>query len=226
MKLSIIVPVYNEEETIEEVVKKLFCLEIEKEIIIINDGSTDRTKKFLDKYKVNEAFKIIHLKSNRGKGNAIRIGIKEARGEVISIQDADLEYEPKELIKLIEPIKEDKADVVYGIRFSKNNIKGPLWHKLVNKFLTFITNFFYFSSLSDMETCYKIMRTPIWRKLNLESNRFEIEAEITAKILKKGYKIFEIPIIYHKRSYREGKKIGLRDGILTIWALLKYRLVS
>lgn len=223
MKLSIIMPVYNEEATIGVVIEKLIKLPLNKEIIIINDGSEDNTFKVINSY---QRFGIItkHLPVNKGKGNAIKIGLYEAKGDLIMIQDADLEYNPEDIPKLVTPIVNGEALVVYGNRFEKN-ITGPFWHRLINKFLTFLTNILYLAKLSDMETCYKVARADIWRRLDLKSRRFEVEAEITAKILRYGYKIHEVPIRYQRRSYRQGKKIGFRDGILTIYTLFKYRLV-
>lgn len=223
MKLSIIVPVYNEEETISQVLEKLLQLEIEKEIIVVNDGSVDRTQHEIENIKKRFAeVKCIRLDRNLGKGRAIREGVEAAEGEIIAIQDADLEYEPEELVRLVGLLKEGEIEVAYGVRF-KVGSKSPFWHRLVNKFLSWLTSLLYFKKMEDMETCYKVMYREVWEKLALKSKRFEVEAEITAKLLRKKFKIVQSPISYNFRSYREGKKISWSDGLRTILALFRYR---
>lgn len=233
MKISIIVPVFNEEKTILKVLQKLSSLEfpsmIIKEVIVVDDGSTDRTRALLKSFQLPD-FKIISFKKNQGKGSALREGIKRARGDIIAIQDADLEYNPKDLLRLIKPILRGRSLVVYGNRFAKYPLK--FWgnqrtilpsHWIGNKALTGLTNFLYGVRLSDMETCYKMVTKEVVSQLRLVSNRFEIEPEITAKILKKGYKILEIPIKVKPRTHKMGKKIHWHDGVTAVWTLVKYR---
>jgi len=224
MKLSILMPVYNEEKTLFDIIRKVKSINIEKELIIVDDGSNDKTKQILDSVECN-SIKIVRHACNRGKGAAIRTALDFVNGDVVIIQDADLEYEPDDYIKLIEPIRTNIADIVYGSRFLAKKKVTTTFHFFVNRFLTLITNLLFNSSLTDMETCYKVFKTKIIKELNLESNGFEIEAELTSKVLKRGYKIYEVPISYRSRSYHEGKKIAWRDGIKTLLAIFKYRLV-
>ncbi|MDP8233405.1 MAG: glycosyltransferase family 2 protein [Candidatus Saelkia tenebricola] len=220
---SIIVPVYNEENTIKVVLETLLRLAVEKEIIVINDGSTDNTQKSIADLRINShKIKCINLKENIGKGNAIQEGIKAATGDIIAIQDADLEYNPQELVGLIDILKNSNATVVYGIRFSAD-FKTPIWHRLGNKFLSFCTSVLYLKWISDMETCYKVMYKKNWKSLELKSKRFEIEAEITAKVIRNKFRIIQQPISYTFRSFREGKKISYKDGIKAFTTLFKYR---
>lgn len=228
MKLSVVIPVYNEEKTVGELLKKVLAEKTPKEIIVIDDGSTDKT---LLKIPREKNIKILSNKINQGKGAAIRKGITEAIGEVLIIQDADLEYDPNDYAKLLKPILEKKTKVVYGSRlkelklrfWGKNKTPLPL-HYLVNRFLSFLTNVLYGSNLTDMETCYKMMSRDVYLKLDLSSNGFEIEPEITTKILKAGYKIEEVPIQTKPRSYKEGKKIKTKDAFKAMVALIKYKL--
>jgi len=232
MMLSVIIPVYNEERTIFALVEKVFKEPTKKEVIIINDGSFDSTSVCLEKikavYKRNNLI-VYNKKNNEGKGSAVRKGFELARGNVVVIQDADLEYDPGDYKKLLKPIKDNKAMVVYGTRLKtlklkltgKDKTPFPL-HYLVNQALSALTNILYGSKLTDMETCYKMMNREVYKSLNLVSNGFEIEPEITAKILKKGYKILEIPISTVPRSYKEGKKIKAIDVLWAINTLLKY----
>jgi glycosyltransferase involved in cell wall biosynthesis len=223
MKLSIIVPVYNEEATIEKILKKLDQLNLEKEIIVVNDGSKDNTWQKIEAVKSSiPLLKCINLERNMGKGRAIREGLKEAQGELVAIQDADLEYDPHDLLKLISELEKKGADVAYGVRRFKGG-GSPTWHRLVNRFLSLLTSLIYFSNIKDMETCYKLMPRQIWKSLKLKSDRFEIEAEITAKVLRNKYKIVQVPISYSFRRYSEGKKISWLDGLKTLYVLLKYR---
>lgn len=226
--LSIIIPVYNEENTISQLVEKvqkLKLLGIKKQIIIIDDGSTDLTKDKLKKIKKRYKDVLIIIKEkNEGKGSAVRKGIEYVKGDFSIIQDADLEYDPEDYKILIKPIILGKADVVYGSRFLGIHRAFLFWHYVANKMLNFITNVLYDSILTDMETCYKIFKSEILKGLNLKSKGFEIEPEITAKILKRKYKIYEVPISYYGRSYDEGKKITVMDAFKAVFILLKYRL--
>ena len=233
MKLTIIIPVYNEERTIDDLLKKVFKVELpknlKKEVIVVDDGSTDKTSKILNRWKVKINY-IKHSK-NLGKGAAVRNGIKQSSGDLIIIQDADLEYDPAYYSVLLEPL--NRAKVVYGSRLTNYplNFWGrdktvlPL-HLIANKLLTGFTNFLYGSSLTDMETGYKVFKKNIFDNIKINSNKFDFEAEITAKILKKGIKIVEIPIITKPRTYKEGKKISWKDGIIAIWTLIKYKFVD
>lgn len=234
--LSVIIPVFNEEKTIKQILEEVNKVKlpsgIVKEIIVVDDCSNDETSKILKSIK-NIKFEYIHQNKNLGKGAAIKIGISRAKGEFIIIQDADLEYDPCDFPKLLKPILEDNAKVVYGTRlidyplklWGKNKTVLPL-HLIANKFLTTLVNLLYRSSLTDMETCYKLISSDVLKEINLKSSRFEFEPEITAKVLKLGYDIVEVPIKVTPRSYREGKKIGLKDGLIAIWTLFKYRFIN
>lgn len=226
MKLSIIIPVYNEENTIASVLNKIeqIDLGVKKEVLIIDDGSKDNSAQIIKKYIKNKKnfFRLIS-KKNEGKGSAIRAGIKLAKGDIITIQDADLEYNPSDYRYLIKPILDGKEKVVYGSRFLKKH--NPLYkiYFLGNKFLTFLTKILYNSKITDMETCYKVFRADVIKKINLTANRFDIEPEITAKILKQGIKIKEIPISYAPRTIKEGKKINWKDGLQAIYTLFYWK---
>ncbi len=228
--VSIVIPVYCENDTVREIVQSISKVEmgLHKEIIIIDDGSTDGTRETLNEMqRENQTLKIFFHEKNLGKGAALRTGFANATGQIIIIQDADLEYNPQDYLKLIAPILEGKADVVYGSRF----LGGPrtamlFWHALGNRVLTLVTNVLYDAILSDMETGYKCFRTEIIREIPLHAKRFELEPEITAKILKRGIRIYEVPIAYYGREYDEGKKITGWDAIPAMWALIKYRFVD
>ncbi|HIH38473.1 glycosyltransferase family 2 protein [Candidatus Woesearchaeota archaeon] len=226
MKLSIIIPAYNEEKFIKKVVgivKKVDLGKIEKEIIIVNDASKDNTGNIIQKIK---GVKILNHKVNQGKGAAIRTGLQHATGDIVLIQDADLEYDPNEYPKLIQPIIQGHADIVYGSRFTaSHNPKYRLYY-LGNKFLTLLTNILYGARITDMETCYKVMKKDVIKGMKLRANRFDFEPEITAKLLKQKKKIIEVPITYHCRDFAEGKKITWKDGMLAVWYLIKYRFVD
>lgn len=238
-KLSVIIPVYNERATIEEIVRRVQdapVAGVEKEIILVDDGSSDGTRDILRAMQAaNSAaaaappagMKIIFHEVNQGKGAAIRTGLRYVTGELTVIQDADLEYDPREYGVLMQPILEDRADVVYGSRFMGPHRAFNFLHMLGNKFLTLITNLLYNTILSDMETCYKMFRTAVFQDIQLRANRFDFEPEITAKILKRGYRVYEVPISYAGRDVEEGKKISAwRDGLPALWALIKYRFVE
>lgn len=227
MKLSIIMPVYNESKTIVEIIERVENVKIPnitKELIIVNDASRDNTQEKLNKLsKKYKNIKIYSNNINRGKGAAIRTGLKHFTGDILVIQDGDLEYNPEDFKRLIKPILDNKVKVVYGSRFL-GKIKGHnIIHDLGNKVLSLITRILYFRRITDMETCYKMIHKDVVKSLNLKANRFEFEPEITAKIIKKGYKILEIPIEYNSRSFKDGKKITWKDGFPALYCLIKYR---
>jgi len=246
MKLSIVMPVYNERATLEEIVRLVRTVDLtvdptgsnpklhgpivlEREIILVDDGSTDGTRELLAKWQQQEipGLTILFHAANSGKGAALRTGFSHATGDLLVVQDADLEYDPSDFVRLVEPILEGRAAVVYGSRF----LGGPraamrLSHTLGNQLLTVATNLFYGTSLSDMETCYKCFRRTVIDGMPLRSRRFEIEPELTAKIIKRGYTIYEVPISYNGRDFHEGKKITWRDGIAALRTLVKYRFVD
>lgn len=226
--ISIIIPVYNELSTLEKILTKVeatdFCA-LKKEIILVDDASKDGSIELLKSYKERENYIVLFHEQNKGKGAALRTGINAANGDIIIIQDADLEYDPADYADLVKLILEDKADVVYGSRFSggKPSRSSLLTHYLGNKMLTFITNILYNTAITDMETCYKAFRADVIKNIPLRSMRFEFEPEITAKVLKRGYKLYEVPISYYGRDYSEGKKITWKDGLEAVWTLLRYR---
>lgn len=226
MKLSIIVPVYNEEKSILIILRKLFDLrlDIQKEIIIVNDGSLDESEAVIRKFIKGKKGFILINKQNEGKGSAVRRGICLAKGDIITIQDADLEYDPNEFKRLIIPIIEGKEKVVYGSRFLRKHKPKYKIYFLGNKFLSFLTKILYNSKITDMETCYKVFEKKTIKSLNLSSKKFDIEPEITSKLLRKGISIKELPISYTPRSIEEGKKIGWKDGIRAVLVLLRNRL--
>ena len=227
MKLSIIIPTYNEDKTIEEIidrVKRVKLDNIKKEIIVVDDGSGDETVNVL-KTKVEPIVeKVIYKQKNMGKGAAIRTGIEYASGDYVIFQDADLEYDPEEYIKLLKPVIEGNADVVYGSRFmgDEPHRVHMFWHYLGNRFLTTLSNMFTNLNLTDMETCYKLFRKEILDSIKIEENRFGIEPEITAKVARKRCRIYEVGISYYGRNYGEGKKINWKDGFRAIFVILKY----
>lgn len=225
--LSIIVPVYNEEATVGAVIERLLAiaLPVPREILVINDGSTDGTRRVLDAFPSHgDTLRILHASRNGGKGRAIRTGFEEARGTIVAIQDADLELDPAEIAGLVAPILARETEVVYGSRFLNGSSGAPFMSVAANRFLTGMTNVLFGSRLTDMETCYKLMRASIARTLELEANRFDIEPEITAKLLRAGHRIIERPVRFEPRSRAQGKKIGWRDGVQAIVVLAKYRL--
>ncbi len=216
-------PVYNERETIGTIIDRVLKLPVRVELIVVDDGSTDGTPEELTSLGKTRAFKLVLQARNQGKGAALRRGFSEVTGDIVAVQDADLEYTPEELPSLMEPIVANNADVVYGSRFLGRHRVFMFSHYVGNRLLTLVTNLLYDTMLSDMETCYKVMRTEVVRSLRLRSNKFEIEPEITAKIFKQGYRVIEMPISYYGRSYEDGKKITWRDGFGAVWTLVKYR---
>jgi len=225
MKVSIVIPVYNEAKTIHEILERVEALDLDKEIIVVNDSSTDGTAEVLKKYD-RSPYRVAHHAVNQGKGAALRTGFKLATGDVVVVQDADLEYHPREIPKLLQPIIEGEADVVFGSRFIGG---GPhrvhyFWHYIGNTMLTLLSNMFTNLNLTDMETCYKMFRRDLLRQIRIEENRFGFEPEITAKIAKLGCRIYEVPISYYGRSYAEGKKITWRDGVSALYCIVKYSL--
>jgi glycosyltransferase involved in cell wall biosynthesis len=239
-------PVFNERDTLEEILARVQAVDLtlnalgdnpllpapltlSREIVIVDDGSTDGTRQLLDQWRAAppEDVRIIYHEQNSGKGAALRTGFEQATGDILIIQDADLEYDPRDYVKLLEPLLEGRAPVIYGSRF----MGGPrsamsLSHTLGNQFLTLFTNVLYGTALSDMETCYKCFRAEVIQGMKLRSRAFEIEPELTAKILKRGYPIFEVPISYNGRTFHEGKKIGWRDGFAAVRTLLTYRFID
>lgn len=226
MEISVIIPVYNEKNTIQEVVRRVQAQPFEKEIVIVDDRSTDGTRELLQTAEWPENVKILYHDKNMGKGAGIRTGIQAVTKDVTIIQDADLEYNPNDFAVVLKPIMDGVADVVYGSRFLGIHRSFMLHHYVGNKFLTLMTNVLYNNILTDMETGYKAFRTPILKGIKIRSNRFDFEPEITAKVLKKGYRIYEVPIYYAGREYAEGKKITWRDGFAAIWALVRFRFIN
>jgi len=226
MKLSVVVPVYNEVEFIEEIVERIQSTPMIKEIIIVDDCSTDGTMDKLKDIEKGNNIKIIEHNRNQGKGAALRTGFRATGGDIILIQDADLEYDPSEYSKLIQPILEGKAEVVYGSRFIGGESHRVLyfWHSVGNRLLTLLSNIFTNLNLTDMEVCYKVFRREIIQKITIEEDRFGFEPEITAKISKLGCRIYEVGISYAGRTYNQGKKINWKDGMWAIWCILKYNL--
>ena len=227
MKLSVIIPVYNEIESIQEIVKRVKDTKLAWEIILVDDGSTDGTRNLLKEIDGKENVCVILHAKNQGKGAAVRTGFDAARGDILLIQDADLEYDPRDYPTLLKPLDEGIADVVYGSRF----LGGPrrvimFWHLVANYMLTFMTNILYNTILSDMETGYKVFRRGVIEDMPLHAKRFDFEPEFTAKVLKRKYRIFEVPITFNPRDYSEGKKIKLKDAFEAVWTLLKYRFVD
>ena len=221
--LSVVMPVYNERATIEEIVGRVLAVPIRTELIVVDDCSSDGTRERLVELQRERGFNLILQRRNQGKGAALRRGFQEVSGDIVIIQDADLEYSPEEYPQLIELICEGRADVVYGSRFLGRHRVFLFTHYLGNRLLTFITNVLYNTMLSDMETGYKVMRAEVVRSFALRSNGFGIEPELTAKIFKRGYRVYEVPITYDGRGYDEGKKISWRDGVVALWVLLRYR---
>ncbi len=227
MNLSVIIPVYNEKNTIHEILARVQKTGLAWEIVVVDDGSTDGTRQLLADLDGKNGVRVILQEKNAGKGAAVRAGIQNARGEVLLIQDADLEYDPREYPGLLRPIEENLADVVYGSRFLGAPHRAILfWNMLANKLLTLMTNILYNNMLTDMETGYKVFRREVVANMSLRANRFDFEPEFTAKILKSKVRVYEVPIAFNPREYSEGKKIKLWDAFEAVWALLKYRFVD
>jgi len=225
MQISVVIPVYNEVSTIREIVARVQAVDLEKEIIIVDDGSTDGTRELLPEISLAQKnVRVFYHDRNQGKGAALRTGFEVTTGDIVIVQDADLEYDPREYPVLLEPILDGRADIVYGSRF----LGGPhrvlfFWHYLGNKFLTLLSNALTNLNLTDMETCYKVFRREVLNDIQLKSNRFGFEPEFTAKIAKKGFRIYETSISYSGRTYAEGKKIGWKDGVKAIFAIIWFR---
>ena len=243
MKLSVIIPAYNEIETIAEIVERVRAVKLnidvwvgeaheetitlEREIVIVDDGSTDGTRAYLDTLRDKADTRVIFHEQNQGKGAAVRTGLEQATGAIMLIQDADLEYDPRDYPKLLQPILEERTKVVYGSRFRGGPSKAMFfWHMVGNRFLTFVTNVLYNTILTDMETCYKTFTHEVGEQLRLKAKGWGFDPEITAQILLRGYRIYEVPITYTGREFEEGKKISWRDGFTVLWTLLKYRVIS
>jgi len=226
MKLSIIIPCYNEAALIEEVIRKVSAISIqEKEIIVVDDGSTDGTREILSGGNLPGVERIIFHERNMGKGAALETGFREATGDVLVVQDADFEYDPRELSLLMAPIVEGRADIVYGSRFLEGTPPALFKSLAANRFLTFLSNVFSGVRLTDMETCYKMFRREVIESIRIEEKRFGFEPEITAKVVREGWKIMEVAISYHGRTAEQGKKIGWKDGVSAIRAIIKYNLL-
>jgi len=227
MKLSVVIPCYNEIDTLSEVLKSVIDSPVpEKEIIIVDDGSTDGTRKLLEEEVDGKLGRVIYLEKNQGKGAALRVGFAAATGEIVIVQDADLEYDPRDYPIMIEPILKNRADIVYGSRFMGNRPHRVLyfWHRMGNGLLTFMSNMFTNLNLTDIETGYKAFRREVIQSMDIEENRFGFEPEITAKAARGKYRIYEVGIAYFGRTYGEGKKVGWKDGMWAIWCILKYNL--
>jgi glycosyltransferase involved in cell wall biosynthesis len=229
--VSILMPVYNEAKTIEEIIRRVHGVEldgVEKELVIVDDGSKDGTRDYLQQLATSAGQKVYFHAHNMGKGAALRTALTYATGDIILIQDADLEYDPAEYKELLQPILKGQADVVYGSRLSGAKVARAFnyWHYVGNKFLTFLTNLLYNATISDMETCYKVFRSDVIKNIRINANRFDFEPEITAKILKRKHKLYEMPISYYGRDFAEGKKITWRDGFSAVWTLVKYRFLD
>jgi glycosyltransferase involved in cell wall biosynthesis len=224
--LSVVIPVFNETSTIEEIIARVLALPLRVQLIVVDDGSTDGTRDQLLRLQQAREFTLVLQPHNQGKGAALRRGFEDVRGDLVVIQDGDLEYSPEELPTLVDLISSGRADVVYGSRFLGQHRVFLFTHYLGNRVLTSLTNVLYNTMLTDMETCYKVMRTEVLRSMTLASNGFGIEPELTAKIFKRGFRVYEVPISYDGRGYDEGKKIGWRDGVVAVWVLLKYRFME
>jgi len=224
MNLTVVIPVYNEVENIGEILKRVQATKLAKEIIVVDDGSKDGTRDALRDLDGRENVRVILHERNQGKGAAVVTGLRAAQGDVLLIQDADLEYDPREYPILLQPIEEGKADVVYGSRFLGAPHRVTMfWHLIANRLLTFMTNILYNTILTDMETGYKVFRREVIEGMNIRAKRFDFEPEFTAKVLKRNYRIFEVPISFNPRDYSQGKKIKLKDAFEAVWTLLKYR---
>jgi glycosyltransferase involved in cell wall biosynthesis len=221
--LSVVMPVYNERATVEEIVGRVLAVPLRIDLVAVDDASSDGTRELLERLSRERGFRLLLQERNRGKGAAVRRGIAEAKGDVIVVQDADLEYSPEEYPELIDLIVRGKADAVFGSRFIGRHRCFLFTHYLANLFLNLVTNVLYNTTMTDMETCFKAVRAELLRSLDLKSDRFGIEPEITAKLFKRGARVYEVPITYEGRDYSEGKKISWKDGFPALWTLVKYR---
>lgn len=243
MKLSIIVPVYDEVDTVAEILRRVRAVdltveigygpedgsvvEVDREIVVVDDGSTDGTQEIVREIGARPEVLVALHERNQGKGAAVRTGLQQATGDVMLIQDADLEYDPRDYPSMLQPILEERSQVVYGSRFRGGPTKAMFfWHAVGNRFLTLVTNVLYDSILTDMETCYKVFTREVAEQLDLKAPGWGFDPEITAQILKLGYRIYEVPVAYTGREFHEGKKIGWRDGMTVLWTLLKYRFLG
>jgi glycosyltransferase involved in cell wall biosynthesis len=227
MKLTVVVPVFNEEKTIKAIHQRICATGIPREIIYVNDGSTDSSLSILVELAGNDHVILIDQPSNRGKGSAIRAGVQSASGEIIILQDADLEYDPREYPRLLSPFADESVKVVYGARFTERKRHAfYLPHYIANRMLTMLTNFLFGSNLNDMETGYKVFRKEIFNPLSITADGFEFEPEFTAKVLRSGHRIHEVPISFNPRNYQQGKKIKLKDAVYAVWMLLKIRFAA
>jgi len=222
--LSVIVPVFNERTTLTEIVRRMRAVDlpVERELILVDDGSSDGSDKVMDAL-ADSTVRVVHHPRNQGKGAAIRTGLASVRGDLVLIQDADLEYDPEDWPKLLAPLLRGKANVVYGSRFTGERKNMLVWHWIGNRFLSMVTNLLYNTTISDMETCYKLFDRQVIEGLTIQSDRFDFEPEITAKVLRRGYRIYEVPISYNGREFHEGKKITWKDGFGALRALVKFR---
>jgi len=227
MKLSVVIPVYNEKDTIREICETVRSVNLEKEIIIVDDCSTDGTREIL-KEMADDTTSVFFHEVNQGKGAALRTGFSKATGDIVIIQDADLEYDPQQYPKLIKPILEGKADVVFGSRFAGGESRRVMffWHMVGNKFLTLLSNMFTNLNLTDMETCYKVFRREVLQRITIQEDRFGFEPEITAKISRLQVRVYEVAVSYYGRTYAEGKKIGWRDGLSALRCIVKYNFLG
>ena len=227
MKLSVIMPVFNEHKTIREIIAKVMAVNLEKELIIVDDGSSDGTRNILKEYENQPNIKVLYHEHNKGKAAAIKTGIPAATGEIITIQDGDLETDPNDFVHLTEPIKNGEASVVYGSRYmhkGERSLYFTYW--LGARFLSYVVNLLYCQNITDEATCYKVFRADILKSIPLEYDRFEFCPEVTAKVSKRGFKIKELPMNYYPRSFDEGKKMNWKDGVKALWVLLKFRFVN
>jgi len=229
MKLSVIMPVYNEATTVAVILKKLIAVPVVSEVVVVNDGSDDNSnqkiKALIKSHKKNVKKIKYFSKKNGGKGSAVRLGLTKVTGDYTMIQDADLEYDPDDILELIRPIKKGRAEIIYGSRFLGPHSNLLFWHRVGNTLLNLAVNLLYNTTLSDMETCYKVLPTKLFKSLNIKANKFDMEPEITCKILKRGYKIYEVPITYVGRDFTEGKKITWRDGLDAAFVIIALRLL-